>query len=143
MTQTQSIVVYGEPRGKGRPRFAYGSGHAYTDAATTEYEGKVKKAWKSENNFKFSKMPTEVTIKAFFSVPCSLSKKKRAALFGTPCTKKPDADNIAKIILDALNGIAYEDDSQIIRLKVVKTYVMKEEELPRAEVTVTAGEELV
>ncbi|HHL2031183.1 RusA family crossover junction endodeoxyribonuclease [Clostridium perfringens] len=37
-------------------------------------------------------------------------------------TKKPDADNIAKIILDSLNGIAYKDDSQIIELMVVKRH---------------------
>lgn len=37
-------------------------------------------------------------------------------------TKKPDCDNIAKIICDALNGIAYYDDSQIVKIEVDKVY---------------------
>ena len=35
-------------------------------------------------------------------------------------TKKPDADNIIKSIADALNGIAYADDSQIVQATVNK-----------------------
>lgn len=135
MIQAQSITVYGEPRGKGRPRFSYHG--TYTDAVTTEYEGRVKKTWKCENNFTFSKTPTTVIIKAYYSVPVSLSKKKRAALFGTPCLKKPDADNIAKIILDSLNGgVGWTDDSQVTELRVEKRYVTNDEERARVEVTV-------
>lgn len=36
--------------------------------------------------------------------------------------KKPDTDNIAKIVLDALNGLAYPDDKQVVELQVLKTY---------------------
>ena len=140
MRQTQRIVVYGNPRGKGRPRFSY-AGHTYTDAVTTSYEGSVKKAWKSENNFTFGKSPTAICIKAYFSVPVSLSKKKRAALFGQPYLGKPDADNIAKIIMDALNGLAYKDDTQIDVLTVEKRYVATDEEQARVEVEITGGEE--
>ena len=39
-----------------------------------------------------------------------------------PCTIKPDCDNIAKIVLDALNGLAYDDDSQVTELEVHKFY---------------------
>jgi len=138
MIQTQSVTVYGDPRGKGRPRFSYGTGHAYTDAATADYERRVEKAWVSENNFTFGKYPTEVIIKAFFSVPSSLSKKKKAQLYGMPCLKKPDVDNIAKIVLDALNGVAYQDDAQIEKLRVEKMYVSSETESPRVEIAITA-----
>ena len=150
MRQTQTIIVYGVPRGKGRPRFSFKSGHAYTDAATTEYEGKVLKAWKCENNFTFTdKAPISVFIKAYFPVPVSYSKKKRAALFDTPFMGKPDADNIAKIILDALSAkrdlqskwAAWKDDAQIDVLVVTKRYVSSDAELPRVEVEVTGGEE--
>ena len=132
----QSFTVYGEPRGKGRPRFA--RGRTYTDSNTVEYEREVAKAWESVATIKFSKTPTEVTIKAFFSVPSSLSKKRKAALYGTPCQKKPDADNIAKIILDGLNSVAIEDDAQVNLLKVEKMYVESETALPRVEVTLRA-----
>lgn len=142
MRQTQRIVVYGDPRGKGRPRFAY-AGHTYTDAVTVSYEGSVKKAWKSENNFTFGKYPTTISIKAFFRVPVSLSKKKRAALFGQPYLGKPDADNIAKIIMDALSGkdLAFKEDAQVDVLSVTKRYVLTDEEEPRVEVEITGGEE--
>ncbi|WP_460268332.1 RusA family crossover junction endodeoxyribonuclease [Clostridium sp. CTA-17] len=45
-------------------------------------------------------------------------------------TKKPDVDNIAKIILDSLNGVAYKDDSQIVDLRIIKSYT---EETERVE----------
>ena len=141
MRQTQRVVVYGDPRGKGRPRFAC-SGHTYTDAATTEYEGRVKKAWQCENNFTFDKSPTSININAYFRVPVSLSKKKRAERFGAPYLGKPDADNIAKIIMDALsNGVAIKDDTQIDVLTVTKRYVSSDEEEPRVEVEITGGTE--
>lgn len=141
MRQTQRIVVYGDPRGKGRPRFAY-AGHTYTDAVTVSYEGKVKKEWYYENNFTFGKYPTTISIKAFFRVPVSLPKKKRAALFGQPFLGKPDADNIAKIIMDALSkGVAVKDDAQVNVLTVEKWYVSTDEEEPRVEVEITGGEE--
>jgi Holliday junction resolvase RusA-like endonuclease len=138
MRQSQSVIVYGKPRGKGRPRFSYHG--TYTDAVTTEYEGRIKKAWKCENNFCFDKVPTTVIINAFFPVPVSLSKRKRQAMFGSVCLTKPDADNIAKIVLDALNGgVGWKDDSQVTSLKVHKRYVMTDEEQPRIEVTVIGG----
>lgn len=70
------------------------------------------------------KKPATVCIEAMFGIPKSFSKAKRAdALSGRIYpTKKPDADNIAKIVLDALNGVAYTDDTQVINLLVQKRY---------------------
>jgi Holliday junction resolvase RusA-like endonuclease len=51
---------------------------------------------------------------------------------GAPHIKKPDADNVAKAVLDALNGLAFEDDSRIYVLNVAKRYTLVE---PRVEVT--------
>jgi Holliday junction resolvase RusA-like endonuclease len=48
-------------------------------------------------------------------------------------TKKPDFDNIGKIICDALNKIAYDDDSQIVEANIYKVYA----DIPRVEVTLT------
>ena len=79
-------------------------------------------------------MPFE--IEAYFSVPKSASKKKRAAMLTGDIrpTKKPDMDNILKTVADALNGIAYRDDSQIVRAIVDKYY----DTAPRLIVTITA-----
>ena len=58
--------------------------------------------------------------------PKSLSKKKKEELlFKIDYTKKPDADNVAKAILDSLNGLVYKDDSQVSALLVLKNYGIK------------------
>ncbi len=135
----QVFAVYGDPKGKGRPRFF--KGHAYTDKSTAEYEAKVKHMWSFSKHERLGKVPTAVLIDAYFRVPTSLSKAKRAELFGKQYLKKPDGDNIAKIILDALNGLAYEDDSQIATLCVTKKYVNNDDEEPRVVVTILGGGE--
>ena len=50
-------------------------------------------------------------------------------------TKKPDVDNIIKIILDSLNGLAYKDDVQIVACTCQKLYVNDDNE-PRVEVKI-------
>lgn len=114
--------ILGKPIGKGRPRL--GKYCTYTPRKTANYETLVKYIF--SNKFKNFK-PIEGTIKAKiiaeFSVPKSYSKKKRNELLATEnYTKKPDCDNIAKIILDSLNGIAYLDDNQVAELLVIKKY---------------------
>lgn len=73
-------------------------------------------------------------VKAFFAIPKSASHKKAALM---ECgvirpTKKPDADNILKIVADALNKVAYDDDSQIVSASVEKYYSNQ----PRVEVEI-------
>jgi len=66
----------------------------------------------------------EMRIMAFFEPPKSASKVKRVQMiYGLiHPIKKPDADNIAKIIADSLNHLAYRDDSQIVEMAVQKRY---------------------
>ena len=80
--------------------------------------------------------PVSVRIEAYFPVPKSFSNKRAGkALAGEIApTKKPDADNIAKIICDALNGVAYMDDTQVIELTVVKKYAKE----PKVKVSISA-----
>lgn len=106
-----------KPIGKGRPRFTR-TGHAYTPEKTREYERMVRDAYVGES---FSGK-IEVSITAYFEPPKSLSRKKREALVGQPYDKKPDIDNMAKAVLDALNGKAFTDDKNIVRLTVEKYY---------------------
>ena len=124
MTFTFEIV--GEPQGKGRPRFSTRGGFVktYTPDKTASYENFVKLCYL--NKYKGQKLDGEIIaeIIAYFSIPKSLSKKKRSeAIEGKiKPTKKPDTDNIAKTILDSLNGIAFEDDKQVVALSVKKLY---------------------
>ena len=114
------FTVPGAPVGKGRPRFMR-NGHTYTPQKTRGYEDKVVLCWKCQSGKGFAAgVPLAATITAYFPLPKSLSKKRAAALDGTPHTKKCDADNVAKAILDALNQHAYQDDSAVAFLHVAK-----------------------
>ncbi|MBR3003248.1 MAG: RusA family crossover junction endodeoxyribonuclease, partial [Clostridia bacterium] len=68
--------------------------------------------------------PLKVKIIAYYEVPKSASKKKKQQMLNDEIfpTVKPDTDNIAKSILDSLNGIAYLDDKQVVKLEVEKYY---------------------
>lgn len=121
-----TFEIVGEPQGKGRPRFSTRGGFVktYTPEKTASYENFVKVCYL--NKYKGQKLDGEIIaeIIAYFSIPKSFSKKKRVqAIEGKIMpTKKPDTDNIAKTILDSLNGIAFEDDKQVVALLVKKIY---------------------
>ena len=124
---TVTFTILGKPIGKGRPRFSTAGGYArsYTPAKTVEYENLVRMEWEKTGAKKLEGVISAV-IYAYFPIPKSVSKKKRALMDGRFYTSKPDCDNIAKIILDALNGIAYDDDSQVASLRVKKLYDAEE-----------------
>lgn len=123
------FIVPGEPVAKGRPKFTTRGGfvRAITPEKTVNYETFVKLSFKQEFplSVPFPKdTPLTVHIIAFFSIPKSTSKKKAREMadgYIRP-TKKPDCDNLAKVICDALNGIAYYDDSQIVEITISKYY---------------------
>lgn len=122
---TRHFTIPGEPQGKGRPRFMR-NGHAYTPSKTAAYESIVRACYtaacKSEP---FQEgVPLVVTITAYFAPPKSTPKKRLMdMILGLlKPTKKPDWDNIGKIICDSLNGIAWHDDSQITAAHVYKRY---------------------
>ncbi len=123
------FTVPGEPQGKARARTC--GGHTYTPEKTVLYENLIKTEYARQcGNLKFATLsdgtaqPVAVRIEAVYGIPKSYSKKKRErALNGELApTKKPDADNIAKVVCDALNGVAYVDDTQVIDLRVFKRF---------------------
>lgn len=124
---TVTFTILGKPVSKGRPRFSTAGGYvrSYTPAKTIEYENLVRMEWERSGAKKLEGA-ISANIICYFPIPKSVSKKKREAMHGTFYTKKPDCDNIAKIILDALNGIAYDDDSQVASLRVWKVYDAEE-----------------
>ena len=125
------FTIPGEPQGKARARTCR-NGHSFTPEKTVLYENLIKTEYARQcGNSRFTvgkdgktPVPVEVGIAAYYGVPKSYSKRKSAeALEGALLpTKKPDADNIAKVVCDALNGIAYIDDTQVVCLKVVKAF---------------------
>ena len=73
-------------------------------------------------------------------IPKSETKKNKVLMLARKVfpTKKPDLDNMAKAVLDALNGVAYKDDCQIVTMLSKKNYaevpyvkVILDEEKPK------------
>ncbi len=120
------FCVPGEPRGKGRPRFNRVSGVTYTDSETKAYEDKIAACYKKEaQGFRFPETAfLTVTIHAYLPIPKSTSKSKAAAMEAGEIlpSRKPDIDNIIKVVLDGLNGVAYEDDARVVRVISSKQY---------------------
>lgn len=120
-----TIVIPGDAKGKQRPRFSTQNGRAFTPSATRTREGIIASlamdAMADRPAFTSS---VEMELTATLPVPKSWPKKRQAAaLAGTERpAKKPDLDNIAKLVWDALNGIVYADDAQVVRLKATKVY---------------------
>ena len=129
------FTVPGKPFGKQRPRVVRATGVAYTPKETRQYENLVKMAYVQEaKGFAFPEgAELDVRIKAYYSVPKSATKKNYELMISGLIrpTKKPDFDNIGKVICDSLNMVAYKDDSCIVDAQVRKFYSEK----PRVEVT--------
>lgn len=120
------VVVEGKIRGKQRPRVV--KGHAFTPRETKDYENLVKINYINQAG-KYFLGPVRARIEAYYKIPKSYPKKRVQAIREgkEEPTKKPDSDNIAKIILDSLNSTAYKDDSQVIELTVIKRYTERME----------------
>lgn len=118
------IVVRGRAIPKKAPKFSR-RGFAYTDKDSRAYEEHARLAAQMvmADDPPMSE-PLMVRIEVELIVPASWSKKKRAgAMNGIVApTKRPDVDNLAKLALDACNGIVWLDDAQICALSVVKKY---------------------
>ena len=128
------FTIPGEPVGKGRPRFVRATGRTFTPAKTATYENLIAVTFEQNfPDFEPFDCPVEVYMTAYFSIPKSLSKKKHKMAEDQLIrpTKKPDTDNIAKV-KDALNGIAWKDDSQVVTEHIYKFY----SDRPRLEIEI-------
>lgn len=128
------FTVPGIPVAKQRPKFSRQGAfvRSYTPDKTVNYESLVKISYTEKNGETKLSGALRAEIRAFFPIPKSVSKKKHEQMASGKIRhdKKPDADNCAKSILDALNKIAFDDDGQIAELYVYKYY----SEVPKAVV---------
>ena len=111
--------------GKQRPRFNSKQKRTYTPKKTADYEELIRLEFIRQcKDLIIHEYDGAVKIKieAYFEPTKSTSKKKYEAMLGDYVLKKPDCDNIAKAVCDALNGLAYKDDSQVCELKISKRY---------------------
>lgn len=121
--------VPGKIIGKGRPRLNTNTGIIYTPTKTKDYETLIEQYYL----LKYPKINQlqgrlKVNILAYFSIPKTTKKSKINEMLENNIspTKKPDIDNIVKVILDSMNKFAFKDDTQITKLEVEKRYGIEE-----------------
>lgn len=135
------FTVPGEPKPKARVKFNRHTGTTYTPKDTVLYENLIRiKYLRQCPGQRFAdKEPLEMRIKAYYAIPASASKKRQAAMEAGEIrpVKRPDADNIIKVVADSLNQVAYHDDAEIVRVSLAKYYGRQ----PRIEVEIKTVEE--
>lgn len=121
------IIVKGKVRGKARPR--KGKHGFYTPADTKKYEESIKREYIKQCNKKLDG-PVEFIL-YIYKTKAKFTKKEKALIEEDKCwcITKPDADNVAKLVLDALNKTAYTDDNQIVKITAFKKWTMDDERI--------------
>lgn len=127
-----TLTIVGAPTGKGRPRFDPRTRRTYTDAKTTTAEARVMVAWEQAGRPRLPDGPVALMITQSVSRPKShwrrdgtLSAEGRRRPW--PDGRKPDFDNAAKLIADALNGCAYRDDADVVHHWFVRQWAHRDE----------------
>lgn len=123
-----SLTIPIKPEPKQRPSFSRKRKKAYTPKKTKDYEEKISDYFLSHVKVeRFDKdVPLVVNLIFGMPIPKSTSKKKAKVMLegAIKHTKTPDIDNLQKAVLDALNGLAWEDDSQIVKVTAEKEYAV-------------------
>jgi Holliday junction resolvase RusA-like endonuclease len=134
------FTIYGEPQGKARPRFGK-NGRVYTSTSTQMAEQTVEEAYIAAGGKQFSGYIC-VEITAYFKIPerTSRVKKEEMLLRLIKPDKRPDIDNIVKLVLDGLgkNKLAYESDASVTSIVAKKFY----SDVPRVVVRISKDNSL-
>lgn len=112
------LIVPIAPTGKGRPKFARRGNFVktYTPDATASAENLVKVIYQRDGKKAWFCGAFALNVECLFERPKNHYNRKGLVKENATkqCTKKPDCDNVLKLICDALNGLAYKDDSQCV-----------------------------
>ena len=128
--------VLGEIVGKERPRVNVYTCRVYTPNKTKDYEFLVQQYFRMKYpKYETLKGRISINIIAYLKIPKSTSKTKIQEMLENKIspTKKPDVDNIAKSILDAMNGLVFEDDNQVSKISVEKRFALEEKAVIEVE----------
>lgn len=136
------FTVPGHPQGKARARTVRnhrtGRSISYTPPKTANYEMLIRQCFLAAPGKRYydAGIDLSIDIVAFFQIPKKAPKYKRDQYANNDIrpTYKPDVDNIAKVVCDALNGVAYRDDAQIVDIHVSKRYTELD---PRVHVSIS------
>lgn len=122
-TQIIHLAIPGEPQGKQRPKWSRVG--TYTPKQTVNYETYIKELFAVKYpDFMPVESALDMELIAYLTIPTSASKKRKALMADLEIrpTKRPDGDNILKAVMDALEGLAYKNDCQIVKAIVEKYY---------------------
>ena len=140
MQKLFDYTIIGNPQPKGRPRFTK-SGHAYTPKKTRDAEDKIKLMLQIASSI-HTKLPIttaiQIVLNFYLHRPKRLQKKS-SPIEAIPHDKRPDLDNLIKLVIDAANGIIFIDDAQIFEIVANKWYCEIDNE-PRTKIEVWANE---
>ena len=128
--------VPGEIVGKERPRVNMYTGRVYTPGKTKDYEFLVQQYFKMKcPRYEMLEGRLSINIIAYLKIPKSTSKAKVEEMLENKIspTKKPDVDNIAKSILDAMNNFVFKDDNQVSKISVEKRFALEEKAVIEVE----------
>lgn len=132
----QKIIVTGQPQGKLRARhgknYWTGKPQTYTSEKTKAYEQLIAIEYKRQRGEHYGDSYVRLGVLAYYGIPKSWTKKKQqqAREGALRPSVKPDVDNVLKAVLDALNGVAYKDDTQVVEEFARKYY----SDSPRIEI---------
>lgn len=132
---TVTFTVPGDPFGWQRAGQNHYTGATFTQEKTKNMENAVAWEFKKACKYQFPpKTPLFLYIEAYMPIPKSTPWRTRAKMITGEIrpTVKPDWDNLGKLISDALNGVAYDDDKCIVEAYVRKFY----SETPRTEIMI-------
>ena len=128
--------VPGEIVGKERPRVNMYTGRVYTPGKTKDYELLIQQYFKIKYpRYEMLEGRLSINIIAYLKIPKSTSKAKVEEMLENKIspTKKPDVDNIAKSILDAMNNFVFKDDNQVSKISVEKRFALEEKAVIEVE----------
>jgi len=132
------LVVPGEPCGKQRARTFYdrrvGRVVSKTPEKTKNYETFIRELFAVKYaGFLPLADAVRLRINIYRGIPKSESQKRAGKMEATLIrpTTRPDASNVLKAVEDALNGLAFRDDSQLVEVLVQKYY----SHTPRVEIS--------
>ena len=123
------LFVPGEPISSARPRVTRNG--VFLPKKSREYKEKIQECYRQIDGKNYGDEPVELLMMFTFPIPKSYTKKRRREIrelkYAYP--HRPDIDNLAKSVMDALNGLAYKDDAQVMALLAVKMYTENPEDV--------------
>ena len=114
------MTLFIEIKPKPAPRPRVTKNNTYNDEDYTSYKEVIALAYTAKYGKSLNTDPFTMKLDFFFQIPKSWSKRKKENAKWH--TSRPDTDNLVKGICDALNGIAYKDDSQVCYMQARKQY---------------------